>query len=94
MKLVIGPWVYDVVSRTGLRHDDEEVVGLTDHDALTIYVDSNLPGDRWLTTLWHELIHALDFDRSINLTEDQVDSLANGIVRLGKDNAEVLRWDS
>lgn len=93
MKLRIGPYQYDVVSVSGIEHRRKKVVGLLDADQQTIYVDADLPRERWLATLWHEVVHAIDDDRAIGLTERQVEALANGIVQFGKDNTEVLSWE-
>lgn len=44
-----------------------------------IFVKADLDGAVWWTTLWHEVIHAVEQQLSLGLTEQQVDGLASGL---------------
>ena len=54
--------------------------GECDIEKARINIKPDLDGGVWWTTLWHEVIHAVEQQLSLGLTEAQVDGLASGFV--------------
>lgn len=70
------------------RIDQEDSAG--EHDSLstpaTIKVKASLPADwRW-QTFFHELLHMVEEEQFIDLTEDQVERIALGLYACWKRN--------
>lgn len=71
------------------RVDDQDSAG--EHDSLrvpaTIRIKAALPPHwRW-QTLWHELLHMVEEEQTLDLTEDEVERLAVGLCALWRRNA-------
>jgi len=66
-------------------------LGLCDPTTNTIVIDETLPRPVWLATLAHELVHVIEITLCQNLTEQQVDTMATGIVHLLKTNPEIVK---
>ncbi len=67
-------------------------VGLCDPSSRQIVIKKE-QSNRF-STLIHETIHAIDFDYSIGLTEQQVMKLEDGIMRVIKLNKLFKFWES
>jgi len=68
----------------------EDTLGLCDPKTNTIIVDPDLPPHVWQQTLGHELCHLIEMTLNQCLTEQQVDTLATGLIHLLKENPEIL----
>jgi hypothetical protein len=68
----------------------EDTLGLCDPKTNTITVDPNLPLHVWQQTLGHELVHLIEMTLNLSLTEQQVDTLATGLIHLLKENPCLL----
>jgi len=68
----------------------EDTLGLCDPKTNTITVDPDLPLDVWQQTLGHELVHLIEMTLNLSLTEQQVDTLATGLIHLLKENPRLL----
>jgi len=66
-------------------------LGQCDPTTNTIIVDSTLPRPVWLATLAHELVHLIEITLNQCLTEQQVDTMATGIVHLLTANPEIIK---
>ena len=66
-------------------------LGQCDPTTNTIIVDSSLPRPVWLATLAHELVHLIEITLNQCLTEQQVDTMATGIVHLLTANPEIIK---
>jgi hypothetical protein len=66
-------------------------LGQCDPTTNTIIIDSTLPRPVWLATLSHELIHVIEITLNQCLTEQQVDTIAIGLVHLLKANPEIIK---
>lgn len=83
----IGATTYRVERRDEIRVGDvDECFGSCDYAARTIAIRSDLIGDHLAATFWHELLHAIADDRAVALTEADVETLANGIAAMIRDN--------
>ena len=83
----VADYVVEIVDRV----DDQDSAG--EHDSLaspaTIKVKAALPPHwRW-QTFWHELIHMLEEESLVDLTEDEVERLAIGLYACWKRNGWV-----
>lgn len=68
-----------------------ECYGLCDPKTNTIIIDKDLPKSVWLQTLGHELVHLVEITLNQCLTEQQVDTIATGIIHLLKSNPQILQ---
>lgn len=66
-------------------------LGQCDPTTNTIAIDSTLPRPVWLATLAHELVHLIEITLNQCLTEQQVDTIATGIVHLLTANPEIIK---
>jgi hypothetical protein len=76
--------------RTAGAKELHESMGLCDPMTNTIILDPDLPEDVLLQTLTHELVHCLEITLNQCLTEQQVDTMAAGILHLFKANPQIL----
>jgi hypothetical protein len=82
-KVHVGPKTYYNVFF--LNHF-EGFYGQTDFDKKEIHLDSGLSDKETILTYIHEYFHALSFEHSIDLTENQCRALEKTIPYLLKDN--------
>lgn len=66
-----------------------DCIGQCDPGTNTIMIDPDLPADVMLQTLTHEWVHLIEMTMNLCLTEQQVDSMATGILHLLKTNPEL-----
>jgi hypothetical protein len=67
-----------------------DCLGQCDPSTNTIILDANLPTDVMLQTLTHELFHCMEMTMNQCLTEQQVDTLAVGLLHLFRSNPDLL----
>ena len=68
----------------------EDTLGTCDPRTNTIIIDPNLPPHVWQQTLGHELVHLIEMSLNQCLTEQQVDTIALGLIHLVKENPGLL----
>lgn len=61
---------------------DENILGQCDQEKLTIKLKNNLPETILEKCLLHEIFHAINWE----LTEEQIESFANSLYQVLKDN--------
>lgn len=76
--------------RTAGPKELHESMGLCDPQTNTIILDTDLSDDVLLQTLTHELVHCIEITLNQCLTEQQVDTMAAGLVHLFKANPHLL----
>lgn len=69
-----------------------EACGFTNVKLNVIQFDPNTGVDALKETLLHELIHVVDFDAQLEMTERQVHACAAGIYSILKDNPLFAKW--
>jgi hypothetical protein len=77
--------------RAATHKELTDCLGLCDPQTNTIILDPTLPNSVMLQTLIHELIHLIEMTLNQCLTEQQVDTMASGLVHLLKANPSLLR---
>lgn len=71
--------------------EGEEIFGLTKELDQTIYIHTRPPEEKQYSTLFHELIHAVDMELKIGLRERQVVLLESGLVQLIRENPQFIK---
>lgn len=68
----------------------DENVGWMCDKAQEIRINGSMHPEAQLTTLFHEIVHALDAYGEQNMTESQVNYISAGLVSVLRDNPELL----
>jgi Zn-dependent peptidase ImmA (M78 family) len=94
-KIKIGCYTYEIeiTDKPLIIGDKCSHIGLIDYHEQKISIDQKLGQQAREQTLWHEIIHGICHDRKIEFGEDEekiIDSLANGMLALMKDNKSQL----
>lgn len=84
-KVKIGGLIYDVKVVDELYKDGQELLGWIQPDKLSIRLEK-APRQIMEQVFIHEIIHGIDNEYNIDLSESQVDRIANGIYALIQDN--------
>ncbi len=66
--------------------------GEINHEEQTIYISPHTARDVRSQTLWHELIHAIEFHAGLDLGEQAVDILAAGVYAILKANPHMIHF--
>lgn len=92
--LRVGPYCLSGIEADSVKAEDGDAAdGQLDIDAETITTDKAL-GERHRAVIrWHEVLHALDTERDLNLSEHVIVSLSHGVVQVLRDNPE-MRCDA
>ena len=89
----VGPHSYLVQFNKMLRPDDG-LTGTISYRKQTIDIDPLLPPSEMDVVFWHEIIHGLNHNFSLGLSEDTTDNLAVGLTQFLDDNfKETLNWE-
>jgi hypothetical protein len=67
--------------------DGEPKLGTIDYRKLEIEIDEEMHPDVQIVTLWHEILHGIDDQHNLGLTDGKTDALAYGIVQVLRDNS-------
>lgn len=90
-EIVIGPNRYAVEFVERLESDDHRrLTGQIDYSALKIRIDPAPELNRQVITLFHEIVHGIDEVYGLDLAEEDVDRMANGIVDVLQRNPGLL----
>ena len=81
----IGLHSYKVLFNPHLQIDEEQV-GSLNRRTQTLEIESALAYSQKKVTLWHEIIHGIEGNFSLALSDDATDNLAVGIVQFLQDN--------
>ena len=90
---IIGSSIYKVI------HTDENIVAHGDHcygsheamsRTIKITTDDEVNIQQKENTLLHEIIHAIDTDRNLDMKEDQIGGVSTGLYQVMRDNKELL----
>lgn len=92
MTVKIGYEDYSVVFKPSIIHNGEAVDGLHDSETSEIEIAEKLSPRRKKQRLLHEAIHGMEVIYNIDeLTEEQVDTLAMGVLSFIWDNPELIK---
>lgn len=87
---IIGK-TYKVLYASGKPLDDDNL-GELDHDKQRIHVRTGQPLEQEQDTLLHEVVHGIDHEMNLNMSEKQVRGLATGMLAVLKDNPRLLTY--
>lgn len=91
-KLRVGLWWYRLVAEDEIKDDDGEgLMGQCRHMEREIAVSRKaigVPGGK--NTLWHETVHALNYQLDLGLGEAEVGRLAHGLESVLTDNPDFM----
>jgi hypothetical protein len=68
-----------------------DCLGLCDPQSNTIVLDPGLPDCVMTQTLMHELVHLIEITLNQCLTEQQVDTIASGLIHLFRANPSLIK---
>jgi hypothetical protein len=71
---------------------EEDEFGEVDFDKMEISINVEKGTDHQRDTVVHEILHAIDYDMKLNLSEKQVRSLACAVYQVLKSNIKLRRW--
>lgn len=86
---VIGK-TYDIHYKTTMEEEDD--LGEFDPALQKITIKKGQPLETEQDTLLHEVMHAVDSELNLNLSEKQVRGLATGILAVLKDNPKFYQY--
>ena len=90
-RIKIGVFYHDIVEKENVNIDGVSKYGTYDYINQVIEIREGMTKDRKSQTLLHEIIHVIDMDYSIELTETQIECLATGLLQVLKENE--LCWN-
>jgi hypothetical protein len=82
----VGGLRYKVLLKDEIEICGEMKLGSFDNEKLTIEISSGCVEDARLVTLWHEIIHAIDEQANLQMTEGATNALAHSVVQILRDN--------
>lgn len=71
---------------------EKSAVGRTYQEKSTIFVDATQDIDQLRDTTLHEIIHVLDYNLKMELSENQVHRLACGLFQVLRENKDFTKW--
>ena len=90
-KIKVGMEIYKIQVQGGVVADDGKgLLGQADHSKSLIRISTGYNKYDQYKTLWHEIIHAINAERNLDLEEAKVNQLTNGIVLLLHDNPNLI----
>jgi hypothetical protein len=94
LKIKIGATTYEVKQVTGLTSfeldgKDTKCDGTINRDLALLELEVNQSKIQKTISLWHEIIHALSWQYSVPLSEDDIDRLAHGVAGVIIENKAV-----
>ena len=90
----IGIFKYDIKYHDKLESDkkDEEYYGEHDTFKMELRISERFEPIRQKASIIHESLHAIDDHNGLDLSEDQVISLANNLIMYMRDNKDIIRY--
>jgi hypothetical protein len=91
--VVVGGAEYKVLLTNRIpKVNGEKIFGLCCSGERKIWVRKSLPKDEQLSTFWHEVLHALDFEHGIEgLTHEVIYNLEQPLAWFFQDNPELYK---
>lgn len=83
LSLKIGAHIYKIEFQDGPMVD---LAGRANGEESVIYINKRFMESKQVSILFHEVIHALDWQHEWKLTEAQTSSIAEGMYQVLKDN--------
>ena len=79
--------------KVGMKSDRQmkDAIGLCYAHKNIMYLQDDLPKDKMGETLIHEVIHAIEQQMNLKMTENQVNNLALGLYQFLKENKIAFR---
>lgn len=84
----ISPHSYKVCFTPDLIVTDE-MRGQLNHYVGTLTIDTHLRLTQKEVTFWHEVLHGIDRNFSLHMTEDAIDNVAVGLTQFLQDNFDI-----
>ena len=83
-QVIIGSAIYEIefIDSKELSQDNTLYYGMCNHAEFKIKVDNTLPDAMKRATLLHEIIHAMESQYSLKLTETTVNVIAHELQRI------------
>ena len=92
MKIKIGYLYYKIIEVPYVDTDGASVLnGEVNHDKLHIQIRESIPNAKKREVILHEILHAIADNSTINLDEDQIETLAVGLSSFLIDNLEYVK---
>lgn len=92
MNVKIGFKIYKILFEHGIYNDEpKELYGEIDFDCEVIRISDKYNSKQQAVTLLHEILHGVDHDRSIGLTEHQVNQLGVGLFEVMLSNQNLFK---
>ncbi len=85
-KVKVGVYEFQVVIEKNVKMGEKRCDGVISFFKEKVHIDQALPALNKEITLWHEMLHLVAHQYSLNLSERETDCLAHGIVGILKDN--------
>ena len=81
--IVIGPLTYKIEEISDLYHKGTAIFGFFNPTNVVIQIEKDIPGQRRLITLWHEILHAIlnHADRG-DVDDNVISTLGFGVVQV------------
>lgn len=86
----VGSTTYRLIMSDDPKMEDRSMFGVFDPNTFSIHIANYTPPARTYTTFIHELLHAIEWDRNVELTENQIDAISKGLVDFLIDNDLVI----
>jgi len=69
----------------------EDTLGIANFCKQQILINAKTGDDVKLGTFWHEALHIISDALSLNLSEQQIDGISNGILSIIRDNPNLVK---
>lgn len=86
----VGSTIYRLIMADDPKIEDRSMFGVFDPNKFEIHIANYTPPTRTYTTFLHEVLHAIEWERNIELTEAQIDAISKGLVDFLIDNDLVV----
>ncbi len=83
--------LWTIRERLDLYRNDEEFGNCVYH-LLKIELDETQPDQHKRDSLWHEILHGIEHELNLKLTEKQVRQIASMQIAIMRDNPELMRY--
>ena len=90
-KLRIGSVDYTIKEKSCVLLNNEAKYGTCDFSEQIIEIEKRASNQRKIQTLLHELLHAISYEYSLDLSEHQVELLSIGLLQVFRDNPSLKR---
>lgn len=94
-KLTIGDWEWRVVWKRRIIDEGVPCLGLCDSSTRTIYIKLGQSPEERLSTLLHEVLHAIEFSLGMDVGHKVINAIEGPLARLLLENFWVaaIKWE-